>query len=138
MIVTPSWNPGGVGGVYDNHPIGVWYDGSRWTIYNADIAAMPANAAFIIEVSPHGSFSHVATSTTASVSYFTNPLAAPSTAHVLVTHNYGPYNLYDPKYTGVYYSSSSGTWSVYLEDATPMIQNAAFNVFVANASRATW
>ena len=138
VIVTPSWNPGGAGGTYNNHPIGVWYDGSRWTIYNEDIAAMPANAAFNVEVSPHGSFSHVAASTSGSASYFTNPLAAPSTARVLVTHNYGPYSLYDPKNTGVYYSSGAGTWSVYLEDQSPMIQNAAFNVFVANAPRATW
>jgi hypothetical protein len=138
VIVTPSWNPGGVGGTYNNHPIGVWYDGSRWTIYNEDVAAMPANAAFNVEVSPHGSFSHVATSTAGSASYFTNPLAAPSTARVLVTHNYGPYFLYDTKYNGVYYSSGNSTWSVYLEDQSPMIQNAAFNVFVANASRATW
>jgi hypothetical protein len=138
VIVTPSWNPGGVGGVYNNHPIGVWYDGSRWTIYNEDLAAMPANAAFNVEVSPYGSFSHAATSTAGSASYFTNPLAAPSTARVFVTHNFGPYSVYDPKHTGVYYSSSQGTWSVYLEDLTPMIQNAGFNVFVSNATRATW
>ena len=26
VFTTPNWNPGGVGGTYDNHNIGVWYD----------------------------------------------------------------------------------------------------------------
>lgn len=28
LMVTPSWNPGGVGGVYNNHSIGVWHNGA--------------------------------------------------------------------------------------------------------------
>ena len=39
VVVTPNYNPGGVGGTYDNHPIGVWYDGSKWAIFNQDITA---------------------------------------------------------------------------------------------------
>ena len=136
LIVTPNWNPSGIGGTYNNHAIGVWYNGSRWTIYNEDGAAMPANAAFNVEVSPHGTFTHAATSTTGNASYFTNPLAAPAGAHVLITHSFHPFSVYDTKKTGVYYGF--GTWAVYLEDRTPMIPNAGFNVFVANAPRATW
>jgi hypothetical protein len=136
VIVTPNWNPGGAGGVYNNHAIGVWYNGSRWTIYNEDIAAMPTNAAFNVEVSPFGSFTHAATSTSGDASYFTNPLAAPAGAHVLITHSFHPFAVYDTKKTGVYYGA--GTWAVYLEDRTAMIPNAGFNAFVANAPRATW
>jgi len=50
LIVTPNWNPGGAGGTYNNHPIGVYYNGTRWTIFNQDIAAMPVNAAFNVLV----------------------------------------------------------------------------------------
>jgi hypothetical protein len=27
ILVTPDYNPGGLGGIYDNHPIGVYYSG---------------------------------------------------------------------------------------------------------------
>src|SRR5688572_7285350 len=38
FVVTPNW---GSAGVYNNHPIGVWYDSSvsRWAIFNQDFAA---------------------------------------------------------------------------------------------------
>ena len=37
ILVTPNWNPGGVGGTYDNHPIGVFYTAGKWTIFNQDM-----------------------------------------------------------------------------------------------------
>jgi hypothetical protein len=47
LLVTQNYNPGGgFPGVYNAHPIGVYYDGSRWRIFNEDLAAMPTNAAF--------------------------------------------------------------------------------------------
>ncbi|WP_376695648.1 DUF7452 domain-containing protein [Wenzhouxiangella sp. EGI_FJ10305] len=33
-------------GVFNAHPIGIWYDGSRWAIFNQDQLPMPENAAF--------------------------------------------------------------------------------------------
>jgi serine protease len=138
LIVTQNWNPGGglFSGVYNNHPIGVWYDGSHWTIYNEDFAAIPPNAAFNVEVSPFGSYVHVASATSGDTTFLTNPLAAPSSAHVLITHNFGPFGKYDVKNTGVWFGGS--TWGIYFEDTSPMITNAAFDVFVASAPRATW
>jgi hypothetical protein len=56
LLITPNWNPVGPGeisaqvGVYDDHPIGVYYTGQNWAIYNQDIAAMPAGAAFNVEI----------------------------------------------------------------------------------------
>jgi hypothetical protein len=50
LLITPNWNPGGSGGVYNNHPIGVYYTGQNWAIYNQDIAALPAGAAFNVEI----------------------------------------------------------------------------------------
>jgi hypothetical protein len=49
-IATPNYNPGGAGGIYDDHPIGVWYNGSKWSIFNQDLAAMPVNASFNLYV----------------------------------------------------------------------------------------
>ncbi len=50
LIVTPNWNPGGVGGTYNNHPIGVYYTGAVWAIFNQDLANIPVNAAFNVLV----------------------------------------------------------------------------------------
>jgi hypothetical protein len=52
LYVTQNWNPGGVGGTYNGHPVGVWYDPSlqRWAIFNQDFEAMPEGAAFNVAV----------------------------------------------------------------------------------------
>lgn len=53
ILVTRNWNPGGDGGKYNDHPVGVWYDFrvERWTIYNEDREAMPEGAAFNVAIS---------------------------------------------------------------------------------------
>ena len=40
LLVTHNFNPVGVPGNYDTHPFSVYYNGSRWTIYNDDFAAI--------------------------------------------------------------------------------------------------
>ncbi len=39
-------------GVFNEHPVGVWYTGGRWSVYNQDEVAMPEGAAFHVVVSP--------------------------------------------------------------------------------------
>ena len=53
LSVTQNWNPGGDGGTYNDHPVGVWYDASagKWAIFNQDRAAMPERASFNVVVS---------------------------------------------------------------------------------------
>jgi hypothetical protein len=46
LLVTPNLNPQGVLALYNNHPIGVWYNGSNWTIFEQDSVAMPVGEAF--------------------------------------------------------------------------------------------
>jgi hypothetical protein len=53
--VTANWNPSGAPGVYNDHPIGVYYDSARgpsgqWAIENVDGAEMPLGASFNIWV----------------------------------------------------------------------------------------
>lgn len=51
LLVTPNWNPGGsAGGVYNDHPVGVWYTEGHWAIFNQDRAPMPVGAAFNVLV----------------------------------------------------------------------------------------
>jgi len=53
VSVTQNWNPGGGAGVFNDHPVGVFYDEDvdKWAIYNRDGAPMPAGAAFNVAVS---------------------------------------------------------------------------------------
>jgi hypothetical protein len=48
----PELEPGGRGGVYNDHPVGVLYDEDvqKWAIYNRDGAPMPEGAAFNVAV----------------------------------------------------------------------------------------
>lgn len=56
VSVTQSWNPGGGDGVYNDHRVGVRYDGARdrWAVYNEDRSAMPEGVAFNVSVSEAG------------------------------------------------------------------------------------
>lgn len=53
LSVTQNWNPGGGGGVYNDHPIAAVYDAKleKWAVYNRDGVSMPKGAAFNIAVS---------------------------------------------------------------------------------------
>ena len=52
LYVTQNWNPGGEGGTYNDHEIGVWYDGEagQWAIFNQDQEGMTEGAAFNVFV----------------------------------------------------------------------------------------
>jgi hypothetical protein len=39
-------------GVYHNHPVGVYYNGTKWSIFNEDIAPMTIGDKFIVSVYP--------------------------------------------------------------------------------------
>ena len=53
LSITQNWNPGGRGGIYNDHPVGVSYDpaSKSWMILNKDNAQMPEGAAFNVAVS---------------------------------------------------------------------------------------
>jgi hypothetical protein len=48
--VTQNWNPGGIGGTYNDHPIGVFYDDIQdlWAVTNMDGLSIPPGASFNI------------------------------------------------------------------------------------------
>lgn len=138
IMVTQNWNPGGVGGIYNNHPIGVFYATSsgRWCISNYDGAAMPTNAGFNIVVANPASTAFVHQATASNISLHTTTVDHPllngnPNAIVLVTQNYNPGGVggtYNSHPIGVYYSS--GKWRIFNQDAVNMPTNASFNVLV--------
>ncbi|MBR9917083.1 T9SS type A sorting domain-containing protein [bacterium] len=47
IIITQLWNPGGTAqGKYNDHPVGVYYNGTHWTIYQEDDTYMNPGIAF--------------------------------------------------------------------------------------------
>lgn len=75
-IVTQNWNPGGVGGTYNDHPIGVLFDfggAEMWLIVNLDESPMPIGASFNVHVFSLGPdfFLHEAVASNTSLSYTT-------------------------------------------------------------------
>jgi hypothetical protein len=140
LLVTPNWNPGNVGGTYNNHPIGVYYTGGKWTIFNQDFAAMPPNAAFNVIVPRPGPgeavFVHQASAanTASHVTYIDHPLTNGNpTALVLVTPNWNPGGVggtYNNHPIGVYYSSSTKKWAIFNQDLANVTVGASFNVYV--------
>ena len=79
LIVTQDWNPNGnLSGVYNNHPIGVWYDGTEWTIFNEDIDTIATGASFNVLVAGDKSPTGIKpiASLNASFTVYPNPASA--------------------------------------------------------------
>lgn len=136
LLVTPNWNPGGLGGTYNNHPIGVWYTGSQWAIFNQDRASVPPGAAFnvlVLSAGP-GVFVHKATAgnSTGDYTIMDNALANGNpNAIVFFTPNWNPGgtgSTYNNRATGAWYDGSR--WAIFNQDFAPVPANAAFNVYV--------
>ena len=136
FFITQNWNPPGGGGIYNNSPIGVWYDGSNWAIFNEDLAGMPQGAAFNIFIhAGNDDFVHIAT-TSNIVSKWTvidNPsLNGNPNAIFFITQNWNPPGgggIYNNSPTGVWYDGSN--WAIFNQNGDPMPEGAAFNIYLA-------
>ncbi len=135
VLVTQNFNPGGVGGTYNNHAIGVWYNisQSKWAIFNQDLAAMPPNASFNVVVANPAStaFVHKATSGNIAghITYLNHPLLNGNpNAIFLVTPKWNPGGAFNDHPIGVWYTDSK--WAIFNQDLANMPLNASFNVLV--------
>jgi hypothetical protein len=143
VFVTHNWNPGGVGGTYFDHAVGVYYQSGRWYVRNQDLATMPAGVDFNIVIASLGStnaFRAVLDSVAAPALRLDhpqlddNPCAAP-----LVTRNAATSaNVNDVSY-GVRYvdgiGSAAGHWWIVAEGAggPSFPAGSGFNVMVQGA-----
>jgi len=136
LFVTQNWNPGGGGGVYNNHRIGVYYNGNRWTIFNQDSVAMPAGASFNVAIRNPGPTAFVHRATLSNTWWFftqtNNPIINSSARAILmVTPNRNP-----PGSPGVYFNRNfglvyyGGGWTISTQDNANMTIGPAFNVEV--------
>ena len=142
IFVTPNWNPPGSSGVYNSHPIGVWYTGEntpsqKWAVFNQDLANVPVGAAFNYRVevaSRNGPTIHKATATNTFGNYtIINHLLANGKPNAIlqVTQNWNPPGsggVYNPHNIGVWYTGTK--WSVFNQDGAPLPLGSAFNIRV--------
>lgn len=141
ILITQNWNPGGIGNVYNDHPVGVWYSdiSGKWGIFNQDKAAMPDGASFNVIIPPSGptAFVHTALPTTLNINwteldhpYTNNNLSA----LVFATQNWNPSGgsgIYNDHNIGVWYNFNTRRWAVFNQDQADMPDGASFNLIVS-------
>ncbi|MEZ4886445.1 MAG: hypothetical protein R3E32_17040 [Chitinophagales bacterium] len=131
LMVTQHW---GASRTYNNHPIGVYYSGGKWRIFNQDRAAMPDGAMFNILVNHPKSFQHTASSSTIQLPHVTKLNHAntnnSNNAFVFVTQCWT--SVYNPHPVGIWYTR--GKWTVYNQDRVPMPANSKFNIIAFSLS----
>jgi hypothetical protein len=142
IIVTPVF---GATGLYENHPIGVWYTGSHWAIFNEDLAPMALGELFDVVIAPAATAYEPTIGPANWAVTFTTTASNTSGASVLlspgggvqgdlywVTPNWGTAGVLNNHPTGVWYNPASdpfhGTWYLINEDLAPMPLGLTFNV----------
>lgn len=132
VMVTPVWNPGGASdGVYNDHPVGVFYTDGHWAIFNQDLAAIPAGAAFAVHAWSAPTSTAMRSTGTPGGDAMTvdSPVTTgKSGALVWATANWEPNQVYDNHPIGVFYNTR--TWAVFNEDQQGMPASVTFNVVV--------
>ncbi|MBI2396338.1 MAG: hypothetical protein HYV17_00965 [Xanthomonadales bacterium] len=128
VFVTHNWNPGGGGGVYNNHPTGVYtYADNNWYVQSGDGNSMPSGAAFNVYAQEQSPSVFRAYASGASIlggtSMFIDAAAINvACAIVLVT----PWTASSDNRSYDLYQHPSGQWSVYSPAGIP--DGTQFNV----------
>ena len=139
VLVTQNWNPGGVGGAYNDENPGVEYVGLQWAIFNESTDPMTPGVSFNVLVGAAGG----GTESTVKAkqkniegdgvvvnSTVTN---GDSNAFALDTPNWNPKgvgDIYDKSPAGVY---DSGSLLVFNESGAGMMPHSSFNVLAWNS-----
>jgi hypothetical protein len=141
LQMTQNWNPGGVGGVYNNHIVGVWDNGAQWGAFNEDGVTMPVGPSFNILVGSGTSGGSLALqkATPSNISgNATSITNSHSTNHpgamLFVTQDWNPGHhggTYDFSALGVAYPIRiGGKWEVLNLDGSAMANTTAFNLLI--------
>lgn len=124
------------GNIYNNREIGVWYNGSKWGIFNQNWDNMPVGASFnVLVLNEQNSFVHTAASST--IEGIWTKLDHPAInnnpkALIYVTQNWNPgggSGIFNTGKAVVWYNSTDGRWGIFNENISPMVVNSHYNVF---------
>jgi len=115
-------------GVYVPAPIGVWYDGSRWTVFTEDVSIWPDLTYVHVMVANENSNAHVLTSDGSGEVVIDHPQAnGDPDAVITVTQRLGSYNNAN---IAVYYDGAN--WVIFNQDGTSISSGAQFNVLIGD------
>jgi hypothetical protein len=125
LFVTPKWN---FGGVYDNHPVSVRYDGTRkrWLIQHDDGAPMAAGTAFNVRIEPRAA--QVTAQSGQNSLMLLQDDNADGNPNAIIFVTPVDKGVRNPHPIAVRYVDN--TWTVWNADEAPMPQGAVFNVKV--------
>lgn len=143
IFITHNWNPNGVGGIYDNHPLGVYYQGGtgKWAIFHEDQSAYTPSASYnVMVLSSDGTSRFVEHACAAAcggdaINIGSSISNGNSHALLLITANWNPGNIggtYDNHNLGVYYNTGGPTaeWAIFHQDHAAYTPNSAYNVLM--------
>jgi hypothetical protein len=122
FLVTQNW---GGAGPYNNNPIGVYYTGNKWAVYNQNYFAMPASAKFNIIIDD-AIFVVTANPPQGNYYFFDNPSTTDRAGAFVFATQYWM-GVYNANEIGVWYSGNK--WSVYNQSRNPLPSNAKFMVW---------
>ncbi len=133
LFVTHDYGPKGP---YHTHAVGVWYNGTKWTIYNQNRQALKPNTRFNVLAmnKSANAFTHTAAANTLmqGATRINHPaLNGKPNAAFLITPNYGLRGPYNPNPTGVGYVS--GKWYIFNTNGKPIPTGANFNILINSA-----
>lgn len=135
---TPNWNPDGIGGVYNDHPVSMFYSAGLWYLRQEDLQPFSASAAFNIFAPGSGSgrFQHLNTAGNTTTSQ-TTLSDADLTGHIdyilLVTRNPGTGTITDLA-SPIAVNYLGGSWRVTRTDGLGMPVSGGFNVYFQEPS----
>jgi hypothetical protein len=141
-LFTPNWNPRGLGGTYNDHAAGIWFDdlNQKASVFNEDLVDMPEESAFNVLIPDDDDivFTHTATIANSFSNWTTidHPMLNGNPhALVYITHNWNPGGglggVYNDQATGVWYWESAGRWGIFNQNTgVNMPEGVVFNVLV--------
>jgi hypothetical protein len=144
LFVTPNLSPGGVDpcpcGFFLTPPVGVWYNGSHWGVFNEDSSSMGGLMPYNVLVVPkagNGVFIAKSKASNTTGDYVVIDSAATNgkpKAIIQVTQNYNPDSVLNDSPVGVRYLPARHKWAIFNEDHAAMPLGAAFNVLVGTGA----
>lgn len=159
-VVTQNWNPGGVGGTYNDHPIAVYFDiggSEQWLIFNLDEADIPLGASFnvlVVDLNAESSYLHEAldSNTSGPITELAHPMLADNSGAVALVNQLQPF-VPDAHPIGLLWAAPTGppfAWYIGNLDGVAMpygmegfppvpgIPGPLFHVFAARSSQSAF
>lgn len=119
--------------ILNPHPIGVWYTGQKWSIFNQDRALMPPGVTFLVTLSERAFVLKSDPENTRGAELLVNqvPLNGNADAKFSITQNWNPDGIggtYNPSDIEARFDRSLGKWVLFNKSSTPIPAGAAFNI----------